>query len=133
MIARNKLVIIRDADENLRIPLSKRLKVKLTQTMSDQVIIRWFIDMLGALTFRPYPYTPQPCLCSGGIPLPPPNHVCAVGARSAAECCSRGRFKCRLVPLSHLPPGVGLPSEAGRPSYPFVYSAGHAIASPKHL
>ena len=37
MIARNKLVIIRDADENLRIPLSKRLKVKLTQTMSDQV------------------------------------------------------------------------------------------------
>lgn len=39
MIARNKLVIIRDADENLRIPLSKRLKVKLTQTMSDQLVM----------------------------------------------------------------------------------------------
>ncbi len=37
MIARNKLVIVRDADETLRIPLSKRLKVKLTQQMSDQV------------------------------------------------------------------------------------------------
>ena len=31
------LVIVRDADETLRIPLSKRLKVKLTQQMSDQV------------------------------------------------------------------------------------------------
>jgi hypothetical protein len=38
MIARNKLVIVRDADETLRLPLSKRLKVKLTQQMSDQVI-----------------------------------------------------------------------------------------------
>ena len=39
MQARNKLVIVRDADEALRIPLSKRLKVKLTQSMSDQLVL----------------------------------------------------------------------------------------------
>lgn len=39
MIARNKLVIVREADENLRIPLSKRLKVKMTQAMSDQLVL----------------------------------------------------------------------------------------------
>lgn len=39
MIARNKLVIVREADENLRIPLSKRLKVKMTQVMSDQLVL----------------------------------------------------------------------------------------------
>eukprot|EP00039_Didymoeca_costata_P010581 m.142724 g.142724 ORF g.142724 m.142724 type:complete len:620 (-) comp14886_c0_seq2:129-1988(-) len=39
MLARNKLVIVRDADEALRIPLSKRLKVKLTQTMSDDLVL----------------------------------------------------------------------------------------------
>ncbi len=37
MTARNKLVIVRDADENLQISLSKKMKVKLTQQMSDQV------------------------------------------------------------------------------------------------
>ena len=37
MTARNKLVIVRDADEYLQIPVSKRLKVHMTQTMSDQV------------------------------------------------------------------------------------------------
>ena len=37
MTARNKLVIVRDADENLQIPLSKKMKVHLTQQMSDQV------------------------------------------------------------------------------------------------
>ena len=36
MTARNKLVIVRDADENLQIPLSKKMKVHLTQQMSDQ-------------------------------------------------------------------------------------------------
>ena len=39
MTARNKLVIVRDADENLQIPLSKKMKVHLTQQMSDQVMI----------------------------------------------------------------------------------------------
>ena len=34
MQARNKLVIVRNADEALRIPLSKRMKVKLTQVRS---------------------------------------------------------------------------------------------------
>lgn len=40
MAARNKLVIVRDADHTLRIPLSKRMKVKLTQAMSDQLVLR---------------------------------------------------------------------------------------------
>mmetsp|Transcript_34559 Transcript_34559/g.104217 ORF Transcript_34559/g.104217 Transcript_34559/m.104217 type:complete len:551 (+) Transcript_34559:26-1678(+) len=39
MIPRNKLVIVCEADENLRIPLSKRLKVKMTQAMSDQLVL----------------------------------------------------------------------------------------------
>ena len=30
-------MIVRDADENLQIPLSKKMKVHLTQQMSDQV------------------------------------------------------------------------------------------------
>ena len=40
MKAKNKLVIVRDADETLRIPFSKRLQVKLTQAMSDEVWMR---------------------------------------------------------------------------------------------
>jgi hypothetical protein len=38
------LVIVRDADEALRIPLSKRLKVKLTQPMSDQLVL---VEIVG--------------------------------------------------------------------------------------
>ena len=37
MQARNKLVIVRNADEALRIPLSKRMKVKLTQARQATV------------------------------------------------------------------------------------------------
>lgn len=39
MIARNKLVIVRDGDEMLRIPLSNRLKVTLTQPLSNALVI----------------------------------------------------------------------------------------------
>merc|ERR1711988_1554190 len=46
MRARNKLVIVRDADESLRIPLSKRLKVKLTQPMSDQLVVHQIGDFI---------------------------------------------------------------------------------------
>lgn len=40
MIAKNKLVIVRDGDEILRIPMSKRIQVKLTQQMFNQLVLQ---------------------------------------------------------------------------------------------
>lgn len=40
MAAKNKLVIVRDGDEILRIPLSKRIQVKLTQQMFNQLVLQ---------------------------------------------------------------------------------------------
>lgn len=49
MRCRNKLVIVRDGDNLLRIPLSKRRRVKLTQRMSDQLVVNEVFNFVDDL------------------------------------------------------------------------------------
>lgn len=57
MRCRNKLVIVRDGDNLLRIPLSKRRRVKLTQRMSDQLVVNEIFNFIDDLLRADKPVT----------------------------------------------------------------------------
>lgn len=108
MRCRNKLVVVRDGDSFLRIPLSKRRRVKLTQRMSDQLVINEIVnfvnDVLTASTQRGVAAAVAP--------------AAAVGATAAAAVTATAKASPAVLPSAVTPQ-----SAASAPTTPAVPAA----------
>ncbi len=105
MQARNKLVIVRDGDELLRIPLSKRVLVKLTQKASNTLVMNEIAAFVGTFlnvrTARMCVCVPVCVLCLFVISHSLSHTLQSSGAGAAAPASPN---VCTLAAVSHAGP-----------------------------